>query len=160
MALKQIIIETFDDVYTDDLHDPNMGFAGTTAMTIITHLYDSFEKTSVADLAKIDKDILTPYDYSLTITKLFSQIKEVAAYARAKKFPFTPLQIIKKAFLLILKPGIFGEDYRSLNHRVPVEHTCTNFKSHFKLAYTSLREAQLAAEGSIYHGANATFHHK
>ena len=60
----------------------------------------------------------------------------------------------------MLKTGIYGEEYRSLNRHVPVEHTWANFKSHFKLTYTSLRETQLATGRSIYHGTNTTIHHE
>ena len=41
-ALKQQLLETFDAIYTDDLRDSNIGFTGTTAITIITNLYDLF----------------------------------------------------------------------------------------------------------------------
>ena len=41
-ALKQQLIESFDAIYTDGLRDPNFSFTGTTAITIITHLYDFF----------------------------------------------------------------------------------------------------------------------
>ena len=41
-----------------------------------------------------------------------------------------------------------------------IEHTWTNFKSKFKLAYTFLREIQLATGGSIYDGVNTIIHHE
>ena len=56
------MIETFDDIYTDDLRDPNIGFAGTTAMALLTHLYDLFGNITAAELAKNDESMVTPYD--------------------------------------------------------------------------------------------------
>ena len=41
-ALKQQLIESFDAIYTDGLRDSNFSFTDTTAITIITHLYDFF----------------------------------------------------------------------------------------------------------------------
>ena len=41
-----------------------------------------------------------------------------------------------------------------------VEHTWANLKSHFKVAYTSIRETQLATGGSIYHGMKYIIHHE
>ena len=157
-ALKQIIIETFDDIYTDDLRDPNIGFTGTTAMALLTHLYDLFGNITAADLAKNDENMVTPYDSSTPITKLFSQIEEAVAYAEAGQTPFTQQQILQKAYLLILKTGIYSDDCRSWKRRPQSEHTWANFKPHFTLAYTYLRESQLATGESMFHGANATIH--
>ena len=154
-ALKQQLLETFDAIYTDDLRDSNIGFTGTTAITIITHLYDLFGNISAADLAKNDEDMVTPYDSSSPIMKLFSQIEEAVAYAEAGQTPFTLPQILQKAYLLILTTGIYGDDCRSWKRRPSLEHTWANFKKHFTLAYTSLRETQLATGGSHFHGANA-----
>ena len=84
-ALKQQLIETFDAIYTYDLRDPNIGFTGTTAITIITHLYGFFGKISAADLAKNDEDMVTPYDSSTPITKLFSQIEEAVFYSKLNR---------------------------------------------------------------------------
>ena len=120
-ALKQQLIETFDDIYTDDLRDPNIGFTGTTAITIITHMYDFFGKISAADLAKNDEDMVTLYVSSTPITKLFSQIEEAVAYAEAGQTPLTLPQILQKAYLLILTTGIYGGRLSfletSLDHR-------------------------------------------
>ena len=40
--LKQLVTKTFDDDYTNDLHDLNIGFASVATMELITHLYDYF----------------------------------------------------------------------------------------------------------------------
>ena len=40
--LKQLVTETFDDDYTNDLHDRNIGFVSVATMESITHLYDYF----------------------------------------------------------------------------------------------------------------------
>ena len=71
-SLKQQLVKTFDAIYTYDLRDSNISFTDTTAITVITHLYDFFGNISAADLAKNDEDIITPYDSSNPITKLFS----------------------------------------------------------------------------------------
>ena len=48
--------------------------------------------------------MLIPYDSSLPITKLFTQIEEVIVYADTGNAFFTPQQIIKKVYILVLKP--------------------------------------------------------
>ena len=40
--MNQIIIDTFDDIHTDDLRDSNIGFAVITTMELITNMYDYF----------------------------------------------------------------------------------------------------------------------
>ena len=154
-ALKQQLLETFDAIYTDDFRDSDIGFTGTNAITIITYVYHLFGHISAVDLAKNDEDMVTPYDSSSPITKLFSQIEETVAYTEAGQTPFTIPQILQKSYLLILTTGIYGDDCRSWKHRPSIEHTWANFKLHFTLAYTSLRETQLATGGSLFHGANA-----
>ena len=99
--------------------------------------------------------MVTPYNSLSPITKLFSQIEETVAYAEADQTPFTLPQILQKAYLLVLTTGIYGDDCHSWKRCPIIEHTWTNFKSHFTLAYTSLRETQLATGGSLFHGANA-----
>ena len=122
-TLKQIIIETFDDVYTDYLRDPNIGFAGTTAMELITYLCDYFGKLLASDLATNDETMMTPYDFSLPITKLFSQIEEVVFNTKAGRVPFNKQQILHKAYMLVLKTGFYGEDCRSWNRHAIIEKT-------------------------------------
>ena len=102
--------------------------------------------------------MVTPYDSSSPITKQFSQIEEAVAYAEAAQTPFTLPQILQKTYLLIHTTRIYGDDIRSWKRRPSLEHTWPNFKKHFTLAYTSLRETQLATGGSQFHGANAVVH--
>ena len=43
-ALKQQILEVFDEEYTQAICDPNVGFANVNSMQMITHLYDFLVK--------------------------------------------------------------------------------------------------------------------
>ena len=89
-ALKQQILEVFDDDYTQAINDPNIGFANVTAIQIITHLYDFFGKISPNDLEANAEKLMTPYDPSLPITTLFNQVENCVAYSEASNKPFNP----------------------------------------------------------------------
>ena len=159
-ALKKLIIEKIDNVYTDDLRDPNIGFAGTIAMDLITHLYDYFGKISVVDIAKNEETTLSPYDSFRPITRLFSQIEEVVSYAEAEWTPFANEYILQKTYLLVLKAGVYGEDFCSWIRRPIIETTWPTFKPHFILAYTSLCETQIATKDFTFNSANAAITNK
>ena len=57
--------------------------------------------------------------------------------------------------MLVLKTGIYGEDCRSWNRHAIIKKTWSDIKDHFKFAYTSLRETQIATKDFTFHGANA-----
>jgi len=154
-ALVQLLLEIFDEEYTQAICDPNIGYANTTAMAIITHLYDSYGKITPHDLEDNAETLMTAYDPSLPITTLFKQIEDCVAYAEAGNAPFTAAQIIRKAYLLILKTGSYPEDCRQWMLRPSIEHTWLIYKAHFTLAYQTLRETQQITRSSGFHNANA-----
>ena len=107
---------------------------------MITHLYDFFGKISPHDLEDNAEKIMTPDDPFLPITTLFTQVENCVAYSEAGNIPFTPTQIIRKVYLLILETGSYAEDYHKWIQHPPLQHIWVNFKADFPLAYQFLRE--------------------
>ena len=48
----------FDDVYTNDLRDPDIGFTSVTTIALITHLHDYYGGISLVDLSQNKENIM------------------------------------------------------------------------------------------------------
>ena len=60
---------------------------------------------------EIKNDCMTRnYDPNLPVESIFLQIEDVVAYEDHGGAPLSPIQTINRAFILVLKIGIFADD--------------------------------------------------
>lgn len=89
IALKQQILDTYDDVYLQDLQNRHTGYATTSALQLIQHLYTAYGQIDQTSLSENTASINTPYDPSTRIQHLFRQIEDAMDFADAANAPFT-----------------------------------------------------------------------
>ena len=104
-ALKQQVLNAFDDMYTRGLRNTHTGYASVTALQIITHLYTSYGKITSMDLETNDAKMKAPYDSTQPIEVLFQQIEEAQEFAEAGEASYSQATLLNNAYILLFKTG-------------------------------------------------------
>ena len=73
--MQQIILSFHND-YLEGLANTNVGFAQTTTLKLLNHMYDSYGTVTPIEMEYSTSAMVKPYDPSQPITKLFVQIKQ------------------------------------------------------------------------------------
>jgi hypothetical protein len=108
-APKQQVIAAVDSMYLKALHNRITGFATTTTLEMLTHLYTSYGHLSPADLQGNDTRLRNPYDPNQPIEALFDQIEDAVSLAAAAHAPYSAKQIVAIAYTLVFTTGMFPE---------------------------------------------------
>jgi hypothetical protein len=126
-------------MYLKALRNRITGFATTTTLEMITHLYTSYGRLSPADLQGNDTHLRNPYDPNQPIEALFDKIEDAVSLAAATQAPYSAEQIVAIAYKLVFTTGMFPEACREWR-RNPAEHSWPNFKTFFAEAHQDLRD--------------------
>ena len=106
---------------------------------MIEHLYDNYGIIATVDVEINDTKMRTEYDPALPIEVIFHQIEEAIEYATAGKRPYDPLQIISRAYLLILRIGLYPEPCKDLENKIAADKTWVNFKPNSRRVTVTLK---------------------
>ena len=98
---------------------------------MITHLYDFFSKITLNNLEENIESMMDQYGLSLLIISLFTQVKNSVSYAKVGGLPYTSTHMVRKDYLLILKPGVYHDNCRTLSSCPAVKYTWANLNKHF-----------------------------
>ena len=60
-ALKQQILEAFHNDYVEGVSNANVGFAQTTTIKLLNHIYDSYGTTTPSEMEDATNTMVTPY---------------------------------------------------------------------------------------------------
>ena len=133
-ALKQLLLGAVDDIFVNALSNTHIGYANTTTLQLITHLYDNYGKITDADLRKNQETMVENLDTNLPIETFYHRIEDCVAFAAAGNTPFTPQQVVSTAFHTIQQSGIMVEDVREWRRKPAQDKTWPNLKIHFSRA--------------------------
>ena len=75
-ALKQQLLGAVDNMFISALADPHVGYANTTTLQILTHLYATYAQITDCDLEDNKETMAAAYDVNLPIETLFKRIEE------------------------------------------------------------------------------------
>jgi hypothetical protein len=82
-AIKNLIIESFDDSYLNALSDKNGGYANCTSLQLLTHLLTYYAMIAPTEFTQNYERLNTPYDPTQPIETLFQKIQDARAFAVA-----------------------------------------------------------------------------
>ena len=82
-APKQKILTAFHNDYVEGVSNANVGFAKTKTLELINHLYYSYGTITPIEMEDATNAMVTTYDTSKLITKLFVQIYNIVQIADA-----------------------------------------------------------------------------
>ena len=109
--IKNQLTNAFEDKYYDEINDTYVGFNNVTIQNIITYLYDRFGKVSTLELEEAEKTFTEPFDATAPFGTFTKKLEETMDLAEAAGCPYTPEQLVTKAFNCILKAQTLPEAF-------------------------------------------------
>ena len=76
---------------------------------MLMHLYNNYGNITAVDIKNNDEEMRNPYNPTLPIETLFHQIELVVELAEAGNRPYEKSQVISRAYLFILRTGLYQE---------------------------------------------------
>ena len=87
MALKNLLIGAFDDIFLCTIRACYISYANITTRQMLMHLYTAYANTTSANLIENDARLKTAYDVNQPIKRLFEKIEDAVEYADAGHNP-------------------------------------------------------------------------
>jgi hypothetical protein len=134
-AIKNLIIEAFDDAYLDALSDEVVGYASCTSLDILTHLLTHYALILPTELTQNYERLNTLYDPNQPIKMLFRQIQDAQAFAVAGGQPYGAAMIINVAYTLVFNTVLYPDACHAWRSRALAAKTWAQFKIDFSTAH-------------------------
>jgi hypothetical protein len=91
-ALKRLILEAYDNMYTSQLEDYLLQYVNRSALEILMHLKQKYGVINPTQLAENYNKMMAPINCQYPIETLFKQIEDGARYANACMQPYMEAQ--------------------------------------------------------------------
>jgi hypothetical protein len=127
-ALKKLILEAYDNMYTSQLEDYVLQYANRSALEILMHLKQTYGFINPTQLAENYNKMTAPINFQDPIETLFKQIEDGVRYANTGMQPYMEAQYVSIAFILILNTGGIPDACRDWKRRTPVSQTWAGFR--------------------------------
>jgi hypothetical protein len=99
-ALKKLILEAYNNMYTSQLEDYLLQYAKRSALEILMHLKQTYGFINPTQLAENYNKMMAPIKFQYPIETLFKKIEDGVRYANAGMQPYMEAQYVNIAFLL------------------------------------------------------------
>ena len=99
------------------------GYVGVATQQMLTHLYDNYGVITAVDIEDNGIRIREPYNPTFPIETLFHQIELVVEYATAGKIPYQDAQVVSRAYLVVLRTGLYPESYHNWDKKALADKT-------------------------------------
>ena len=100
-ALKTQVIKAVPDIFYDELHDEDIGYAAITTRDLLDHLWDTYGQIDDDQLASNIQKMNTPWLPPTPIDRLFTQIKNCRKFSSDGNEPITESNGIRTGVLII-----------------------------------------------------------
>ena len=122
------------------------GYMGVTTQQMLDHLYENYGIITAVDIEDNDTRMREPYNPTFPIETLFHQIELAVEYATAGKRPYQEDQVVSRAYLLVLRTGLYAEACRDWDKKTLADKKWSLFKTYFTVAHRDLRLMQTASK--------------
>ena len=151
-ALKKILLAAVPDLFISAIKHPRTGYATTTTLNILTHLWTTYGEIKPEDLDQNLLTMSTTWHPSSPIETLYRQIDDGLAFAEAGESPIDDGTAVRIIYNIIFSTGVFELPCRDWRAKPRGDKTLANFKTFFQNANND-RAATTSSAG--YHSANA-----
>ena len=107
---------------------------------LLTHLFENYGNITQLELEDNDTKMRSLWDPNSPFDCLVQQLENGQDYANDSGQPYTTDQLLRIAYTLVFKTGLYFEDCKAWNAKPNNEKTWTNFKAHFHRAQRLLRD--------------------
>ena len=157
-ALKNQLLSALDNIYIRALKDRHVGYMNQSIRTILTHLFDNYGNITSLELEDNDTKMHATWDPNSPFDCLIKRIEDDQDYANDGGQPYTAEQLLRIAYTLVFKTGLYFKDCKVWNAHPAAAHTWDNFKTHFQNAQHLLRDQMRTSKQASFHSNLA--HHQ
>ena len=157
-ALKNQLLGAVDDIYVRAMRDRHVGYMNQTIRNLLNHLFNNYGNITQLELEDNDTKMRTMWDPNSPFDSLIQQLEDGQDYADDGGQPYTTDQLLRIAYTLIFKTGLYFEDCKAWDAKPNNEKTWNNFKTHFQRAQRLLRD-QLRTTKQAGFTSNLATHH-
>jgi hypothetical protein len=158
-ALKRIMLEAYDNMYTSQLEDYLLQYANRSAHQVLMHLKQTYGFTNLTHLTYNYNKMTASINFQDPIETLFKKIEDGVLYTNTGVQPYMEAQYFNISCLLIINTGTIPDACRNWQRRTPINHTWTEFRCEFALAQRDQRIISITSSGAGYHAANVAEHY-
>ena len=156
-VLQQQLITVFDEHCLRGLRNMHTEYVGVATFQMLRHIYNNYDMITAVEMENNNEEMHNPYNPSLPIETLFHQIEVAVEFVGDGNRSYEKSQVVNRAYLLILRTGLYQEAYRDWDKKLDPDKTWAIFKTLFTTAYRDLRLMQTAAKKSSFHTNNAFY---
>ena len=139
-ALKNQLLGAVDDIYVRAMRDHHVGYMNQSIRNLLNHLFNNYGNITQLELEDNDTKMRTLWDPNSPFDCLIQQLEDGQDYADDGGQPYTTDQLLRIAYTLIFKTGLYFKDCKAWNAKPNNEKTWNNFKAHFQRAQRLLRD--------------------
>ena len=158
-ALKNQLLRAVDDIYVRALRDQHVGYMNQSIRNLLTHLFNNYGNITQLELEDNDTKMRALWDPNSPFDCLVQQLEDGQDYADDGGQPYTADQLLRIAYTLIFKTGLYFEDCKAWNAKPNNDKTWTNFKAHFQRAQRLLRDQLRTTKQAGFTSNLAIQHH-
>ena len=114
-ALKNQLLSAVDDIYVRALRDRHVGYMNQTIRNLLTHLFDNYGNITQLELEDNDTKMRALWDPNSPFDCLVQQLEDGQDYADDGGQPYTTNQLLRIAYTLVFKTGLYFEDCKAWN---------------------------------------------
>jgi hypothetical protein len=149
-ALKRLILEAYDNMYTSQLEDSLLQYENRSALEILMHLKQTYGFINPTQLAENYNKMMAPINFQDPIETIFKQIEDGVQYSNAGMQPYIEAQYVNIAFLLIFNTCATPDGCRDWQRHTPVNQTWADFRREFARSQREQRIISITASGAGY----------
>ena len=127
-------IPSVEDIYVQALRDRHVGYMNQSIHNLLTHLFENYGNITQLELEDNDTKMRALWDPNSPYDCLIQQLEDGQDYADDGGQPYTADQLLRIAYTLVFKTGLYFEDCKAWNAKPNNEKTWTTFKTHFHCA--------------------------
>ena len=157
-ALKKQLLSALDDIYVRTLKDRHVGYMNQSIRTSLTHLFNNYGNITPLELEDNNTKMRATWDPNSPFDCLIKKIEDGQDYADNGSQPYTAELLLRIAYTLVFKTGLYFEDCKVWNARPTAARTWDNFKTHFQIAQHLLRDQMRTTKQVGFHSNLA--HHQ
>ena len=140
-ALVQQIVATVEEAYLADIHNQTTNSTEDTVADVLTHFQDNYGQLMPHKILEHEYIIKNmTYNHWDPIETILSAVKELFEFANITGTPYTQLQAVNIAYMIIHRTGKFGLEIHVWNCMPTIQKTWVWFKYTFCTAHRELQE--------------------
>ena len=139
-ALRNLILQSIENKYINELEDDNTGYVNVTPLHLMTHIWDNYASIDDADHTLNEENMRRQWTPPQPIADLFEQLKQGQRFAARGNETIHDSQLVRWGYQNIRNTGLFDRACEKWRKKEAKDKTWVEFKKYFRLAEDDRRK--------------------